>query len=250
MIVTPIKTHTITPSDTDLLTVLDTYLPEVTERSVVAVTSKIVSICEGRVVPIEGTDKDQLIEEESEYFLPRDSNPYGVSFTITHGMLAASAGIDESNGDGKYILWPKNPQESANDIREHLAKKFDLKNVGVILTDSRTTPMRWGVTAVAIAYSGIAPLKNYIGTPDLFGRNFAFEKLNIIDSLATSAALVMGEGAEKTPLAVISDIPFVEFVERNPTDEELSSLSIGLDTDLYAPFLKSAEWKKGKKNGK
>lgn len=247
MNIAPCQTHSITPGDNDILTILDTYLPKIENHSIIAVTSKIVSLCEGRVIPIEGTDKDSLIEEESEYYLPREANPFGVSFTITHGMLVATAGIDESNGDGNYVLWPDNPQKSANTIREHIVKKHAVNNIGVIITDSRTTPMRWGVTAMAIAYSGIEPLKNYIGKKDLFGREFVFEKLNIIDSLATSAALVMGEGAESTPLAVITDVPFVTFVDRNPTDEELSSIQIGIDTDLYAPFLQSAQWKRGKR---
>lgn len=247
MKITPIKTHTITTKDSDIQKILDTYVTTLPNNAILAVTSKIVSLCEGRVVPIIGTDKDILIEQESEYFLPRSTNPFGVSFTITHGMMVATAGIDESNGDGNYVLWPENPQNSANTIREYLIKKYDLQNIGIIITDSRTTPMRWGVTAMAIAYSGIEPLQDYIGKKDLFGREFVFEKLNTIDSLATSAALVMGEGAESTPLAIITDLPFVSFVDKNPTDKELASLRIDLDTDLYAPFLKSAEWKKGKR---
>lgn len=247
MTISPVKTHRITAKDTDIFQIVDTYLSHLRERSVVAVTSKIIAITQGRVVPIEETDKDKLIEEESEYYLPSSENPYDVSFAIKNGNLIASAGIDESNADGKYVLWPEDPQKSANEIREYLSEKFGLKEIGVIITDSRTTPMRWGVTGFAIAYSGFMPLKDYIGTPDLFGRKFMFEKLNVIDSLASSAALVMGEGAESTPIAVITNVSFVEFVDRNPTEEELESLKIGIDKDLYAPFLTSAIWKKGKK---
>lgn len=256
MTITPIKTHTIAASDTDLLQILDRYLPELKEQSVVAVSSKIVAVSEGRVVGAE-YDKDTLIEEESEYFLPREENPFGVSFTITNGILTATAGIDESNADGKYVLWPRDPQESANAIREHLSHKFGIKHVGVVITDSRTMPMRWGVTGISIAHSGFASLKSYIGTPDLFGREFVFEKLNIADSLAAAATVVMGEGNESTPLAVITDlpagrqgVPFVDFQDRNPAKEELEALRIDMDTDLYSPFLKSAKWRRGKKPSK
>jgi putative folate metabolism gamma-glutamate ligase len=247
MNILPVKTHTVTEKDTDILALLDKYLSELSERTVIAVTSKIVSITEGRVVPVHKADKDKLIEEESEYYLPREENPYGVSFTITNGTLAASAGIDESNADGKYVLWPADPQESANQIREHIRKIRGIREIGVIITDSRTIPMRWGVTGMTIGYSGFEPLKDYIGTPDLFGREFVFEKLNVIDSLASAATLVMGEGNEGTPLAVITDIPFIQFQDRNPTEEELVSLKITMKTDLYAPFLQSAQWRKGKK---
>lgn len=244
MIVTPVKTHKITSSD-KLFDILDKYITSLEENSVVAVTSKIVAICEGRVVKIEGTDKDELIRKESQYFLPRDKNPYHVSLTITNNTLIASAGIDESNADGNYVLWPANAQKSANQIRQYLGEKFGVKNVGVIITDSKTTPLRWGVTAIAIAYSGFEPLKDYIGKKDLFGRKFAFEKLSIIDSLASAASVVMGEGSEQTPIAIISDIPFVKFKKGNPTEAELASLRIGIEKDLYAPFLKDVKWEKG-----
>jgi F420-0:gamma-glutamyl ligase len=107
--------------------------------------------------------------------------------------------------------------------------------------------MRWGVTGMSLAHSGFGALKNYIGEKDLFGREFKFEKLNIADSLAASAVLVMGEGSEQTPLAIIEDLPQVEFLERNPTNEELKELKINIEDDLYAPLLKSVMWRKGNK---
>jgi F420-0:gamma-glutamyl ligase len=89
-------------------------------------------------------------------------------------------------------------------------------------------------------------LKSYIGTPDIFGRPLHFEKTNVADSLATASVVVMGEGNEQTPLAVISDVPFVEFQDKNPTQEELEGLHIELEDDVFAPLLTSVEWKKGK----
>lgn len=249
MVITPIKTHKVTKEDTDLLAVLDKYITNVPENAVVAVTSKIVSICEGRLVPIEKDNpeqKDRLIEEEAQVYLPRTENPYNISLTVTHNILAVSAGIDESNANGNYILWPKDPQGSANKIREFLCEKFDRKHIGVIITDSKTTSMRWGVTAITIGFSGFLPLKNYINIPDIFGRPFAFEQMSIMDNLACAAALVMGEGAEQTPLALIEDLPMVEFVDRNPTTEELENIKITLEEDMYGEFLKNAPWKKGK----
>jgi dihydrofolate synthase / folylpolyglutamate synthase len=126
-----------------------------------------------------------------------------------------------------------------------LKKRFHLKNVGVIITDSKTSPLRWGVTSYALAYSGFKPLKDYIGKNDLFGRKFEFEKLSIVDSLAASASVVMGEGDECTPLAIISDLPFVQFQDRSPSKEELEELCITIDKDLYGPFLKNVKWEKG-----
>lgn len=245
MKITPIRTHKITNKDKDILKILDKYITRLSERSIVAITSKIISITEGRMVKIGKVDKDELIKQESQYYLPRKNNKYNVSLTITKDTLVATAGIDQSNGNGYYILWPKNPQQTANKIRSYLQKRFKIKNVGVVITDSKTTPLRWGVTAFALSYSGFLPLKDYIGKPDIFGRKFEFEKMSIIDNLSCSAALVMGEGREQTPIAIIENVPFVEFRQKDPSIRELGELKIPVDDDLYAPFLKSVKWKKG-----
>lgn len=248
MKVTALKTEKITPeSYKDITQVLDEFLPEVKENSILAVTSKIVSITESQVVKAESADKDKLVEQESQYYLPKEENTYQVSLTITRNTLIGGAGIDGSNGGEYLVLWPKDPFESANKIRQYLKDRFKVKNIGVIITDSKTTPLRWGVTAFALSYSGFKPLKDYIGKPDIFGKLMLITKMSIIDNLACSAAVVMGEGSEQTPLALIEDIPFIEFQDHNPTEEELKSLQISMEEDLYTPLLKNAPWKRGKK---
>ena len=107
MNVTAIKTEKIVPDSSDLLTILIHILKTFEEKSVLAITSKIVSICEGNVVKIGEASKDDLIEKEAEYYLPRTSNKYNVTLTIKRNLLAASAGIDESNGNGYYVLGRK-----------------------------------------------------------------------------------------------------------------------------------------------
>jgi dihydrofolate synthase / folylpolyglutamate synthase len=248
MIVNALKTHKITSEDKDIFNILDKYIDSLDEFSVVAITSKIISITEGSLVKINndsGAEKEELVKQNSEYYLPGESNKYNVAFTVTNNILSASAGIDESNGNGYYILWPKDAQSSANKIREYLARRFNIRSVGVIITDSKTTPLRWGVTGIAISHSGFSALFDYIGKPDLFGRPFVYEKLNIADTLASAAVLEMGEGSEQTPLAVIKDIRNITFQDRNPTESELEELKIQLEDDLYSPFLSSVEWKKG-----
>ena len=101
---------------------------------------------------------------------------------------------------------------------------------------------------MAIVYSGFSALKNYIGKPDIFGRKFEMQKANIADALAASAVLLMGEGSEQTPLAIIEDVPFVKFQEKDPSKKELRDLRINMDDDLYGPLLKSVKWKRGLKN--
>lgn len=82
---------------------------------------------------------------------------------------------------------------------------------------------------VALGYAGFAPLKNYIGTPDLFGRKLQHTQANLVNALAVSAVLVMGEGAERRPLAVIENAE-VSFGERAPS---IASLTIDPCEDLY-----------------
>lgn len=236
-----VQTDVIPPTERNLLGIVDRHVAELPERSVLAVTSKLVAICEGRVRELAATDKRALVSEEAELFLPPEPR-YGVCLTIKQGLLIPTAGIDESNADGYYVLWPSDAQRSANAIREHLAARFDLEEVGVIITDSRTSPLRLGVTGVALAHSGFAALNDYVGKKDLFGRPLRMTKVNVMDALAASAVLVMGEGSERTPLAVLDDVSFVGFQSRDPSPDELGALRIALEDDLYARLLTSVDW--------
>lgn len=252
MITTAIKTHKIIPNDCTIEKLLDQYLPSVSERSVIAITSKVVAICEGRTVPIEkgedgsSNEKENLIAREAEYYLPANENLYGVSITIKNNIIIASAGIDESNADGNYVLWPEDPQKSANEIRQHLIQSRGVRELGVIITDSRLSPLRWGVTGVGIAHSGFQAVNDMRGKPDIFGRPLHVTKVNILDGLAASAVYVMGESNEQTPLAVIENAPHIRFQDHDPTKEELEMLRITMEEDIFSGILKRADWKKGR----
>jgi F420-0:gamma-glutamyl ligase len=62
-----------------------------------------------------------------------------------------------------------------------------------------------------------------------------------MDGLA-AAGLVMGEGAEQTPLAIVREVTFVHFSPCGPTVEELAALRIAPEDDLYAPLLTRVPW--------
>ncbi len=248
MKVTPIKTEKILPGSISLFEVLDKYISGLKEKSVVAIASKIVAICEGRIVKkISDEQKNDLAKQEAELYLPREFNQYGFMITINNNIMVASGGVDESNGNGDYILWPKDPQKNANEVREYLIKKFGVENLGVIITDSRLSPLRWGVTGVSVAHSGFKALRDYVGKPDIFGRLLQVEKTNIADSLATAAVLEMGEGNEQQPLAIVEGLEkTVEFQKRNPTEEEINNLKITMGDDVFSSLLTRVDWKKGK----
>ena len=102
--------------------------------------------------------------------------------------------------------------------------------------------MRRGVSGIALGFSGFNPLHNYVGTPDLFGRDFKVSQADIVGGLAGIGVFVMGEGSESTPLAVISELDNVEFADREPTDEELKNIAIPLEEELFEPFLSRVKW--------
>lgn len=227
MRVTPIRTKLFHEGEA-LLPFITRHLKRVPERSVVVVTSKIVALAERRTAA-SGTAraKARLIRAESELAMPTKY----VWLTVKDGMLLPSAGIDESNARGRLVLLPKDSFAVARRLRKELQQHYGVKHLGVIITDSRTMPLRAGIVGVALGYAGFQGLKDYRGTPDLFGKKFVFSRVDVADCLATAAVLMMGEGRERQPLATITSAP-VQFCERVRRNE----LRISLDDDMYRPL--------------
>jgi dihydrofolate synthase / folylpolyglutamate synthase len=237
------KTARVTAGDC-LYSLLDRFLPRLEERSILAITSKIVSLSEGCVVEKDQVpSKEALIRQSADAYLDIHSEaPHAIQLTIKNGILIPSAGIDESNGNGVYILYPTDIQQSARAIWDHLRQRDKLQELGIVITDSHTTPMRRGVIGIGLGYCGFKPLYNYIGKPDCFGVPLRVTQANHLDALAAAAVFCMGEGNEQTPLAVIRDAPRVEFQSSPPTEQEVEALSSPLREDLYAPLLESGPW--------
>ncbi len=214
----------------DLFAFVVRYIKRVPERSVIVITSKIVALAEGRTRVIKSEkEKDALIRAESEFALKTKYT----WLTIKDGALLANAGIDESNADGKIILLPKDSYKAASDIRKKLMKHYAIKNLGVLITDSRLLPLRAGVVGVALGYAGFKGIRDYRGTPDIFGRKLKMTQTDIADGLATAAVLPMGEGRECQPLALITGAP-IEFVEKVNKKE----LQIPITEDVYGPMFR------------
>jgi len=220
----------------DLNTFVERFLPQLEENSIVVITSKIVSLCEGRTIPKNRVKKYDLIVQEAEKIIPNEEiKDTSIVLTYTQGLLIPSAGIDESNGQDTFILYPKNPFDSAFKLWQFLRNKYNLENLGVIISDSHTTPLRKGVTGIALAWWGFNPLKSYVGSPDLFGHPLRVTHVNVADALVISAVFAMGEGAECTPIALIQNAPHVAF---NTKPHDRSEIAIDPQEDLYRPFLR------------
>jgi F420-0:gamma-glutamyl ligase len=248
VIVTPVQVAAVRPNAISLLDLIDGSIAELPEGSILVITSKVVSLCEGRVVPFDQVERDELIIQEADLYLSPSVSKYGHHFSIKDGTIVGSAGIDQSNGDGNYVLWPHDAQATANAVRAHLRERFGLERVGVLITDSISQPLRLGSIGTALAFSGFVPLREYAGEPDIFDRPFHVSRSSVVSGLAAAATVAMGEGSERTPLCVLSDLPFVMFQDADPSAEQLQAIHVPLEDDLFAPFLQSAPWQQGDKH--
>ncbi|MBI3627066.1 coenzyme F420-0:L-glutamate ligase [Candidatus Uhrbacteria bacterium] len=230
-----IKTRPLLPPQDDIFPILDQYLPALQEKDVLIITSKVLAIHQGRCIKItDKVNKDDLIKQEADQFIPRERVPnQSVVLSIKGNTLIPSSGIDESNADGHYILWPENPTFLAKQICQYLKQKHGLTDLAVIVTDSHTTPLRWGVLGISIGFFGLEPLRDYRGTPDIFGRKLKMTQQNVVDMLAVLGVAAMGEGNEQTPMAIIRGVDFVRFTDKDTYDKFI----IPKDQDIYKPLL-------------
>lgn len=239
-----VKTRTFHPPKDNIYDLFDNHLPKLKEGDILLITTKILSIHEGRCVIIKQDtlrEKDRLALKEVNRYVPRGQAPFEYSFlTINHNILISSAGIDKSNGNGYYILWPKNPQKTVKIIWQYLRKKYRLNNLGVIAVDSNSAPLRYGTIGVAVAFYGIKPTKDYRGKKDVFGRKLKVTRANIVDSLATFGNLLMGESSEKTPMTIIRQAKFVTF----STKDEYKQIAVPIHWDMFYPLIRHMKKKK------
>jgi dihydrofolate synthase / folylpolyglutamate synthase len=230
----PVKTAVMMPPKDDLFRLLKDALPPLRDGDVVCITSKVISIHEGRCVKGE---VGPLVPQETDWWLPSELNSYGFELTIVHHALIASAGIDRSNSNGYLTLLPKDPTASATYIRQWMMETWGIKQLGVIVTDSHVTPLRWGTSGVAIGARGIKPLRDYRGKPDIFGQAMRVSQSNMIDPLAAAAVNLMGEGSEQIPVVIIRNWPGLVFSE----DDIWKDFAIPPEDDLLWPLLKVFE---------
>lgn len=209
----------------DLFAFITKNIRSLEEGCVIVITSKIVALSQNRTAS--ANDKIELIKKESYQHI---ETPWGHLTQTDHGWCI-NAGIDESNtGKGNLILMPKKPFLVAEKLLKKMKEQYSIINVGILITDTKTLPLRFGTLGRAISYAGFYPFKNYIGKKDLYGEKSRFTKSNIPDALASSAVLVMGEGDEQTPLSVINNPP-IQFTDSYYHQEE--EISCTPETDIY-----------------
>ena len=199
------------------------------DGDVLAIAQKIVSKAEGRLVRLADvqpsaravevaaqTDKDprvvELILQESDEISRMRRGVLIVRHRL--GFTSANAGIDRSNvaqssDEETVLLLPRDPDGSAEKLREEIAARLGAQ-VGVVITDSHGRPFRMGTVGVAIGVAGIPALWDRRGEPDLYGYELQHTDVGVADEIAAAAGLLMGQAAEGTPVVVISglQLPF------------------------------------------
>jgi dihydrofolate synthase / folylpolyglutamate synthase len=242
----PVKTRVLMPPQDDLWEAIIDSGVTLEERDILVVASKVVAIAEGRCVlkVKDGREqKDALIRQESSWYLPRSVVPgEAVMHAQVGEQLAVSAGIDPFGG--YYILWPKDSMDSADQLCTRLKKHFGLSELGVIISDSKSTPLRRGVIGGAIGWAGFSPLFDNRSRLDLTGEKSGGSQINVADAVAAAAVLVMGEGIEQTPLVIARLVPYA-FTPSGNHNNEPTSYVVKMEEDIFAPFFAKAHWQKG-----
>ena len=234
----PIKTRAFLPPKDNIYNLFDKYLPRLREKDILLITSKILGIHQGRCVQVINGSREEKIKlaiQEADLFVPeKDFLKSRYFLTIKNNTLIGTSGIDKSNGNGYYILWPKNTQKLLKEIWKYLRKKNKVKKLGIISIDSVVLPLRAGTSGISTGFYGIEPIIDYRGKPDVFGRKLKVTRANIVDSLSATANLLMGEGNEKTPMLLLKKAGFIKFT----TKSTYRKIVIPRESDVYAPLLK------------
>ncbi len=188
---------------------------------IIAIASKVVSLSEKNIVPLAKVKPTTsarrlarrfgLPPEFTQVVLNESDAVYGgvpgVLLTLKNGDAVANSGVDRKNAPGESVVpWPVNPQRSAATIRRTITHKFR-KKIGVVIVDSRVTPLRLGTIGLAIACSGFQPVGDARGMRDLYGRKVVMTLQSLADGIAGAAHLLMGETRETIPFVLVRGAP-------------------------------------------
>ena len=190
------------------------------DKDILVFSAKVVGISQGRIIElskVSPSDKARALatlynlDPSFVEVVLRESDAIlgGVEYallTIKKNVVIANGGVDQSNAPPGYVaLWPEDPQRSAEDLRRRFKERG--LDICVLITDSRTLPMRMGNSSVALGVSGFNPIEDLRGRKDLYGRTMRVKRLAVADNIASAAQLVMGETSEQTPVAVVRGAP-------------------------------------------
>ena len=204
------------------------------EGDVIVIAEKVIATSQGRVVTL--SDVTNISEKANQMAKEYDMDERFVELIIqeasmilggmTHVILAqvnnlliANAGIDQSNaGPNKVVLLPKDLKKVVWEYWKELRNEYSLKDLGVIISDSRVQPLRKGTIGIAIATAGFEPVEDLRGHPDLFNRPMEITMRAIADDLTSAAQFLLSEADQQTPVVIIrgSNVEFTENPQLTP----------------------------------
>ena len=187
--------------------------PWLRDGDVVVVTSKVVSKCEGRLVPApqDAEERDRLrrklVDEEAVRVLARKGRTLITENRL--GLVQAAAGVDGSNvGRDELALLPVDPDASAAALRTGLRERLGV-DVAVIITDTMGRAWRNGQIDAAVGAAGLAVLHSYSGAVDRHGNELVVTEVAIADEVAAAADLVKGK-LTAVPVAVVRGLSIAD----------------------------------------
>jgi len=193
------------PGD-DLSGAVAAAAPWLRDGDVVVVTSKVVSKCEGRLVPAprDAEERDalrrKLVDDEAVRVLARKGRTLITENRL--GLVQAAAGVDGSNvGRDELALLPVDPDASAAALRSGLHERLGV-DVAVVITDTMGRAWRNGQIDAAVGAAGLAVLHSYSGAVDRYGNELLVTEVAIADEIAAAADLVKGK-MTAMPVAVV-----------------------------------------------
>ena len=214
-------------------------------KDVLVVGQKAVSKSEGRLVDIDKVRPSKRAEEiarktgksggfveavlrDARKIVRADREAFIVK--TKQGWTCLNGGADKSNVEGPvtYALLPEDSDASARRLRAKI-KRLTGRKVGVIICDTHSRPFRRGQVEETIGVAGLNPMVDYRGQRDLFGYQLRFKNVAVADELASAAELVMGQGREMIPAAIIRGLKRVKFQDRVRS----SGLVVGRREDLF-----------------
>jgi F420-0:gamma-glutamyl ligase len=223
-----VKTSILYPPRDNIFPLFDSDGFSLERSDILCIATKCLAIHQGRCVKIGTVDRRRLICDEADRLWEKNC-----LLTVKDGIVIPFSGIDESNGNGYYVLWPQDVTKLLAEIHGYLCEKFTIKNLGIISIDSKIEPFRRGTIGVAQDIFGFNPIKDYRGKVDLFGRRLEVTSVNIADSLASTACYLMGEGNESCPLVIVRGAENVEF----GNEFSMKNTQLAKEDDMFGNIL-------------
>ncbi|MFX1286171.1 MAG: coenzyme F420-0:L-glutamate ligase [Promethearchaeota archaeon] len=248
-----IRTPLINASDKDITNILikaiNVNKVELQDYDIVIIASKVISIIEGcqlHLNSITNVRQEARIAASTTGLDPRFVEVVfqeadevlgavpGAVLALRNNVLQANAGVDQSNAGGNefLIVLPRNPVKTAERIRKEI-NAITGKNVGIIIADSKTHPLRRGTSGFALAISGFRPIIDDIGTPDLYGRPMNITSRAIADNLVSGAEILMGETNQRVPVVIARGCKEITFEETRESEKYNSTMKIPPNNCIY-----------------